>query len=259
MLGEIQALLGVVGLDQARSDLDLTQVPDEVARYVVAVVRHTRENPGLELGASSRAAIHLLSASKAHARLDGPRLRHDRRRARRGAVRPAPPPDLPRGHDAGRRAQGRARQARARELTVRAGRDARPARTPLAQASASAAPASSGRARGAAELRRGRRVARRLGAVGRVSGRVGRRGPARDRLLDRRSPGAACRPCSSARPRPGRRSRCHGGRARRRRRSAQSWRAGGTSRTTSRSSRRASARGSRSAARPGRPRSRRRR
>ena len=31
----------------------------------------TRENPGLELGASSRAAIHLLSASKAQARLSG--------------------------------------------------------------------------------------------------------------------------------------------------------------------------------------------
>ena len=71
MLGEIQSLLGVVGLDRARADLDLTAVPDEVARYIVSVVRHTRANPGLELGASSRAAIHLLSASKAQARLDG--------------------------------------------------------------------------------------------------------------------------------------------------------------------------------------------
>ena len=71
MLGEIQSLLGVVGLDRARADLDLTQVPDEVARYIVSIVRRTRENPGLELGASSRAAIHLLSASKAQARLAG--------------------------------------------------------------------------------------------------------------------------------------------------------------------------------------------
>ena len=71
MLGEIQSLLGVVGLDNARADLDLTEVPDEVARYIVSGVRHTRENPGLELGASSRAAIHLLSASKAQARLNG--------------------------------------------------------------------------------------------------------------------------------------------------------------------------------------------
>jgi len=71
MLGEIRALLGVVGIERVRGMLDLTQVPDEVARYVVKVVRHTRENPTLELGASSRAAIHLLSASKAHARLEG--------------------------------------------------------------------------------------------------------------------------------------------------------------------------------------------
>ena len=71
MLGEIQPLLGIVGLDKARAELDTTEVPEEVARYVVSVVRNTRTNPGLELGASSRAAIHLLSASKANARLSG--------------------------------------------------------------------------------------------------------------------------------------------------------------------------------------------
>jgi MoxR-like ATPase len=71
MLGEIQSLLGVVGLDRARADLDATLVPDDVAQYIVALVRHTRQNPGVELGASSRAAIHLLSAAKAQARLDG--------------------------------------------------------------------------------------------------------------------------------------------------------------------------------------------
>jgi len=71
MLGEIQSLLGVVGLDNARRELDGTEVPREVAEYIVKVVRNTRANPGLELGASSRAAIHLLSASKAQARLDG--------------------------------------------------------------------------------------------------------------------------------------------------------------------------------------------
>jgi len=71
MLGEIRSLLGVVGLDNARRELDETAVPHEVAEYIVAIVRNTRENPGLELGASSRAAIHLLSASKAQARLSG--------------------------------------------------------------------------------------------------------------------------------------------------------------------------------------------
>jgi MoxR-like ATPase len=71
MLGEIRALLGVVGIEKVRASLDHTRVPEEVARYVVAIVRHTRTNPTLELGASSRAAIHLLSATKAHARLEG--------------------------------------------------------------------------------------------------------------------------------------------------------------------------------------------
>jgi MoxR-like ATPase len=71
MLGEIQSLLGVVGLDRARADLDRTEVPNEVAQFIVSVVRHTRENENVELGASSRSAIHLLSASKANARLDG--------------------------------------------------------------------------------------------------------------------------------------------------------------------------------------------
>jgi MoxR-like ATPase len=71
MLGEIQSLLGVVGLDRARKDLDRTEVPEEVARYIVTVVRRTRVDDRLELGASSRAAIHLLSASKAAARLEG--------------------------------------------------------------------------------------------------------------------------------------------------------------------------------------------
>ena len=71
MLGEIQSLLGVVGLDHAREDLDTTDVPEEVAHYIVAVVRRTGRIDRLELGASSRAAIHLLSAAKATARLDG--------------------------------------------------------------------------------------------------------------------------------------------------------------------------------------------
>ena len=44
---------------------------EEVARYVVAVVRRTRELPTVELGASPRAAVHLLAAARAAARLAG--------------------------------------------------------------------------------------------------------------------------------------------------------------------------------------------
>jgi MoxR-like ATPase len=71
MLGEIMPLLGIVGLDKARIELDATVVPEEVARYVVGVVRKTRVLEGVMLGASSRAAIHLMSATKANARLEG--------------------------------------------------------------------------------------------------------------------------------------------------------------------------------------------
>ena len=71
MLGDIKPLLGVVGLDRARDELNTTLVPESVARYLVALARETRSLPGVELGASSRAIIHLLSAAKANARLNG--------------------------------------------------------------------------------------------------------------------------------------------------------------------------------------------
>ena len=71
MLGEIMPLLGIVGLDKARLELDATEMSQEIARYIVGVVRKTREIDGVFLGASSRAAIHLTSASKASARLEG--------------------------------------------------------------------------------------------------------------------------------------------------------------------------------------------
>ena len=71
MLGEIMPLLGIVGLDKARIELDGTVAPEEVARYVVGVCRRTRQLENVMLGASSRAAIHLMSASKANARLEG--------------------------------------------------------------------------------------------------------------------------------------------------------------------------------------------
>jgi len=71
MLGEVRPLLGVVGLDKARQELEHTEVPDSVGRYIVAVGRRTRELPGVELGVSSRAMIHLVNAIKANARLNG--------------------------------------------------------------------------------------------------------------------------------------------------------------------------------------------
>src|SRR5262249_27409349 len=71
MLGEVRPLLGVVGLDKARIELDSTDIPEEVARYMVAICRTTRELPGVELGVSSRGIMHLAGATKAMARLNG--------------------------------------------------------------------------------------------------------------------------------------------------------------------------------------------
>ena len=42
-----------------------------MVRECVRIVRATREAEGVVLGASPRAAVHLLTAAKAHARLDG--------------------------------------------------------------------------------------------------------------------------------------------------------------------------------------------
>jgi MoxR-like ATPase len=71
MLGEVRPLLGVVGLDKARLELEHTEVPEAVGRYIVSVGRRTRQLPGVELGVSSRAMIHLVNAAKANARLNG--------------------------------------------------------------------------------------------------------------------------------------------------------------------------------------------
>ena len=56
-------------LVRARGEIDETKVSDEVAGYVVNLVRRTRQLPSVSLGASPRAAVHLLVAAKAAARL----------------------------------------------------------------------------------------------------------------------------------------------------------------------------------------------
>jgi MoxR-like ATPase len=53
----------------ARALVDSTRVSPELAGYVTEVVRRTRELPSVELGASPRAAVHLLVAAKAAARI----------------------------------------------------------------------------------------------------------------------------------------------------------------------------------------------
>ncbi len=70
-LEDVQPVASVEALRAARADVDATRVTDEVARYLVAVARRTRGLPSVTLGASPRAATHLLGAAKAAARLAG--------------------------------------------------------------------------------------------------------------------------------------------------------------------------------------------
>ena len=70
-LDAIAPVADAAELRAARDTVDATEVASEVLDYLVAVVRRTRELPSVELGASPRAAVHLLGAAKATARLAG--------------------------------------------------------------------------------------------------------------------------------------------------------------------------------------------
>jgi MoxR-like ATPase len=54
-----------------RDSVDEVTVSEEVVGYVAAIVRRTRSLPSVELGASPRAAVHLLGAAKARALMSG--------------------------------------------------------------------------------------------------------------------------------------------------------------------------------------------
>jgi len=70
-LDGITAVASAADLAAAGTLIDETTVSEEVAAYLAALVRMTRELPAVELGASPRAAVHLLGAAKAAARLGG--------------------------------------------------------------------------------------------------------------------------------------------------------------------------------------------
>jgi MoxR-like ATPase len=70
-LDEVAAVVSPGDLEAARQQADAATVSDEVAAFVVALVRSTRELPAVELGASPRAAVHLLAAARAAACLAG--------------------------------------------------------------------------------------------------------------------------------------------------------------------------------------------
>ncbi|MFP5377585.1 MAG: AAA family ATPase, partial [Acidimicrobiia bacterium] len=70
-LDDVEVVAGPGALAAARREADATVVSADVAAYVGALVRRTRDLPSVALGASPRAAVHLLAASRAAARLAG--------------------------------------------------------------------------------------------------------------------------------------------------------------------------------------------
>jgi MoxR-like ATPase len=70
-LDDVEPVVGADEIREARDTVDRVRVDDDVAAYVIAVVRATRTMPAIELGASPRAAVHLLAAGRARAALDG--------------------------------------------------------------------------------------------------------------------------------------------------------------------------------------------
>jgi len=70
-LEDVEPVAHAGAIASARAEVDATVVSGELLDYVVAVIRRTRELPSVSLGASPRAAVHLLAAAKAAARLAG--------------------------------------------------------------------------------------------------------------------------------------------------------------------------------------------
>jgi MoxR-like ATPase len=68
---DIRPVASAQQLLDARASVDATRVTDEVAAYLIAIIRRTRSLPAVTLGASPRAATHLLGAAKAAARMAG--------------------------------------------------------------------------------------------------------------------------------------------------------------------------------------------
>jgi MoxR-like ATPase len=66
-LDDIESVTSGDELREIRGQVDAIGVSEEVATYIVAVIRRTRDLPSVSLGASPRAAVHLLAAARASA------------------------------------------------------------------------------------------------------------------------------------------------------------------------------------------------
>ena len=71
MLEDVRPLVGPVELDRSLKEISETELPRPVAETIVQLIRRTRELPGVILGCSPRAGVHLMTAAKANARMAG--------------------------------------------------------------------------------------------------------------------------------------------------------------------------------------------
>ncbi|WP_206073268.1 AAA family ATPase [Erythrobacter colymbi] len=67
----VAAVTNAAGLTAASAALDHVTVAEDITRYVVRLIRATREHAELTVGASPRAAVLLANAARARAALDG--------------------------------------------------------------------------------------------------------------------------------------------------------------------------------------------
>jgi MoxR-like ATPase len=70
-LDDVRAVATAADLRAARAAVDAVSATDDLQAFVVAITRATRALPGVTLGASPRASVHLLAAARAQALLSG--------------------------------------------------------------------------------------------------------------------------------------------------------------------------------------------
>ena len=69
VIGEVNPILASGALLQEQERVDAVPVPTDVAKKIVDMVQYTRTASGVEMGASSRAGVHLYAAAKSRAYL----------------------------------------------------------------------------------------------------------------------------------------------------------------------------------------------
>ena len=70
-IDDVEQVASADDIEKIRALVDATSVHPDVAGYAVRVIRATRAVSSIELGASPRAAVHLMATAKAAARLAG--------------------------------------------------------------------------------------------------------------------------------------------------------------------------------------------